>query len=1293
MWSNSNNDSNVLQEENQTSPEEKRNRMTVPRRAPAPSRKELIALRLMILIGFAAMLFFLSYLMNPLQVGYAPFYWLLMAAVIFGCLRVLHEWYHYFYITVPPEPPLTKQFTVDIFTTFCAGEPYPMIVQTLEAIQAIRYPHNTYLCDEADDPYLKEVCHRLGVHHVTRTVKVDAKAGNINNALKQSRGELCVVLDPDHVPVPEFLDVVIPYFTDEKIGFVQVVQAYSNQSDSLIARGAAQQTFQFYGPMMMTMNHYGTVLAIGANCTFRRTALESIGGHAAGLSEDMHTAMQLHAKGWKSVYVPAVLTYGLVPSTLSAYYKQQLKWARGTFELLVTTFPKLFKSFTWRQRLHYFTIPFHYFSGVIFLINFLVPILSLVMGVIPLKVDILSFTLIGLPFITATLGIRHFVQHWVMGEEERGNHVLGGLLLIGTWWIYILGLVYTFIRKKIPYIPTPKDDSEPDNWRLNIPNGVIALASAGAIVYGLYTDWNPYAWVMSGIAAVNCGIMLFNIIISRGHHLQRFRNNYETVNTMVDYAVELKLRFWHFRHELYTTVRKFALTLMVCMFTITLLFMAAASRLPTRTGKPTFKRDIFYSGIFSPKGTGGLSSMQLIRDNQVRYNCHFNIISLYIAWGDDARCRIPHLLIDSIYDNGSYPMITWEPWTNLFRDKALSGGSRMMERIAAGAYDAYLEQFAAQVKELNRPVYLRFAQEPDNPFYPWSASGGNTAEAYKNAWRYIYTFFQQRGAGNAVWVWSPWKAENANAYFPGKEYVDWLAVTGLNYGSLNSNGKAYSFKELYMPFHRLPLFNADIPVMVAETGSLQGEGNQDEWLNSALSDIEHQFSEIKALVLFNTAADRNLPHNVHREVLNWEVDTPGTFFTAMAWYHARKWHGLSAPYRPMPVLPSYTHAAAQKKKLPDNIRGVNYEKGQHWYRNLHALTRRTIAEDFTSMKALGINTIKRCGPGVYDRNILSVARQLDMKVHYSFAAPNVVDLMTDQARLASAADEIVATVKKLKENNSIIAWNIADTLWQQLGDRFYKPTLVYQQAAYTAWLNGVVARIRTEDPVRPVTMDVRLNDQVEDLVDRLQRELPDIDAFGLIIHGGDTTGLAQTAGLKVPWFISQADPGSYSTFNIDSAGVFLKNWQDIHDRDYLTFDGILDHWGRHKSAWAQVEKFWGSHRPQDILPSVKILRPAALTAADSRLTYHAVIDVRQQWKLAKTLPFSDILFEWYLVRTDEWGNPVTMERAGNGPELEITIPPGASRYRLYLVATRGKEVSTAYSRLNIPLLYKNGRPR
>jgi cellulose synthase (UDP-forming) len=113
---------------------------------------------------------------------------------------------------------------------------------------------------------------------------------------------------------------------------------------------------------MMTMNSYGTVNAIGANCVFRRKALDSIGGHAPGLSEDMHTAMQLFAKGWKSIYVPQIFSKGLVPSSLTSFYKQQLKWSRGTLDLLVTVFPKLFRHFTWRQRIHFGVLPFIIFQ-------------------------------------------------------------------------------------------------------------------------------------------------------------------------------------------------------------------------------------------------------------------------------------------------------------------------------------------------------------------------------------------------------------------------------------------------------------------------------------------------------------------------------------------------------------------------------------------------------------------------------------------------------------------------------------------------------------------------------------------------------------------------------------------------------------------------------------------------------------------------------------------------------------------------------------------------------------------
>jgi len=533
-----------------------------------PDKLQMLYLRAMILIGVFCMLFFTYSLFKKSVIGYQPLYWLLMSTFVYTFFKILYEWYHYWSISVPTPPPLTKQYTVDIFTTFCAGEPYEMIVETLTAIQAIHYPHQAYLCDEADDPYLKSVCQELGVHHITRTKKINAKAGNINNALAQSSGELCVVLDPDHVPTPDFLDPIVAHFDNPEIGYVQIVQAYYNQGIGWIAKGAAQQTYQFYGPMMMCMNSYGTVQAIGANCTFRRTALESIGGHAAGLAEDMHTAMQLHARKWKSIYVPAVLTRGLVPATLSAYYKQQLKWSRGVFELLVTSYIQLFKKFTWRQKLHYGLLPLFYLSGFVFLINFLIPVMSLFMDVFPLRMDFSEFLVISVPFITAVILIRHFVQQWVMEDNERGFHVVGGLLLIGTWWVFILGFIYTLIRKDVPYIATPKDIEDEKNLRYNLPNIVVLAVSIAAIAYGLHDDWSPFTLFMAGIVSLNCMFMVFMLIASSELKFQGYVGKHATLFSMVSQVQHVKKHFWLLRRRIYGGVRKLSLiltVLAVCM--------------------------------------------------------------------------------------------------------------------------------------------------------------------------------------------------------------------------------------------------------------------------------------------------------------------------------------------------------------------------------------------------------------------------------------------------------------------------------------------------------------------------------------------------------------------------------------------------------------------------------------------------------------------------------------------------------------------------------------------------------
>jgi cellulose synthase/poly-beta-1,6-N-acetylglucosamine synthase-like glycosyltransferase/beta-mannanase len=1237
----------------------------------------------MIITGVISMGVLMYCLFSTANKGNLPLYWLLMAAVIFVCLKILHEWYHYFYITIPEMPVSTSRPTVDILTTFCAGEPYEMIIRTLEAMQAITYPHTSYLCDEANDPFLKDVCERLGVCHVTRNNRLHAKAGNINNALQYATGELCVVMDPDHVPTPDFLNRVVPYFDDPRIGFVQIVQAYSNIGDSIIAKGAAQQTFQFYGPMMMSMHKYGTVQAIGANCTFRRSALDSIGGHAAGLAEDMHTAMQLHAKGWKSVYVPEVLTLGLVPSTLSAYYKQQLKWSRGTFELLLTTYPKLFPRFTWQQKLHYGILPFHYFSGVIFLINFLVPVLSLVLGVIPFQLDLLSFAILGFPFVCMPLLIRHFVQRWVMGEEESGFHMVGGLLLIGTWWVYVLGLVYTLVRKDVPYIPTPKDDKENTNWKLFIPNAAVFVISAAAIVYGLWLDWNPFSWVMAGIAFLNCLIMLFNILAG----IWRGRISTAPPATLTEWLYHhyyaFKICVWKLRHSLYVVVRNTALlfTFIVCGLTVWLVYEDAKPP-ASYDGRPVVKQPVFLTGIFSPADASGITSMEEISSyNRIADN-HFDIISSYIPWGDKSQCFLSDSLMKAIYRTGAVPMITWEPWAALFRitrnDTALSRERKMMLHISQGYFDDYLKKFTAQVKSLQRPVFIRFGHEPDNPAYPWSVTGHNTAEEYVQAWKYVHDYFSRAGARNVIWVWNPWKAETMEKYFPGKGCVDWLGVTILNYGSKNPDGQWYSFSELYTPYHHKQLFRSGIPVMVAELGSLKKEGNQQHWLQEAFSDIKTRFPEIKGTVLFNSSYDANTVNKKDSGVLDWKLSKPARSLQAMHMLQKND-DDITRPLTQL-AAPSGNH---EKGHMMDSVRGVIYAKGIPWFRNLHTLTRKEIRTDLKGMQQIGINTIRRHGPGVYDHNILAVAGELGMQVQYAFWMPDEGNFGTD-GHWDDFARSVIATVKKRKDDSSIIGWHLSNNAWSRLSSMYVKPTLLRYQDEYLASLRELVRQIKAVDPQRPVTLDIPLDDGVNATLQIFARALPEIACLGL--SAADDTSSFTPRQTTIPWFVSGMSVSQYIELGTTKP-LFISAWQDLQNRNAITFNGLLDLERRYKPAYTQLARLWHINKAAPPLPAVKILRPARITFPEKMLSYHALVYSNEQWHLADSIN-QQLEFEWFLYKTDGWGHAIYMRPVGTGPDIDLKIPDAPELYRLYLVVSKDGYVVNAHSTLNTP--FKKG---
>jgi cellulose synthase (UDP-forming) len=233
----------------------------------------------------------------------------------------------------------------------------------------------------------------------------------------------------------------------------------------------------------MGLHGHGAGLAIGANCTFRRAALASIGGHGIGLAEDLVTAVRLHAAGWQSVYVPEIVSRGLVPEDLGSFYKQQLKWSRGVYEVVFAEIPRLFPALTWRQRLSYLTIGTYYMCGVTTAVFLVFPYLYLWTGVQPTAMRFGEFLTAAFPVAAVGVAIYLFVQRWLCDPaSERGLHWRGLALKLTCWPIYLAGTVLAVVRAEIPYIPTAKEAVRGRFLRLAWPQlvllGVFGLTAA-----------------------------------------------------------------------------------------------------------------------------------------------------------------------------------------------------------------------------------------------------------------------------------------------------------------------------------------------------------------------------------------------------------------------------------------------------------------------------------------------------------------------------------------------------------------------------------------------------------------------------------------------------------------------------------------------------------------------------------------------------------------------------------------------------------------------------------------------
>lgn len=433
-------------------------------------------------------------------------------------------WYIATYVKIPLSTLPKDGLRVAYLTAFVPGsEPYNILEDTLKAMVAVTYPHDTWLLDEGNDDEAKRICAQYGVHHYSRKGidKFNAtsgkfikktKGGNYNSWLHHYDQKYDIVAqhDVDFIPQKNFLLRTLGYFNDPKVAFVGTPQIYGNLDESWIARGAAEQTYGFYGPLQKGFYGHDMTLLIGANHIVRTEAYRDIDGYTAHIVEDMLTGMKLytHENNWKSVYVPETLLIGEGPSTWQSYFAQQLRWAYGCMDIVFRHAPKLLPMMNSRRVINYIVLQQFYFSGVAQVAGILLLSIYFLFGITSASMELWPVLYLYLPLLIYQILFQLWLQRFNIDPiQERGLLLRGKLLALAAWPIYFLAFVGAVRGKKLTYVVTPKGDQQSIDYfpSLFIPHFILGSITLMGIIAGVYLG-NDAPQVLFW-AILNTGIM------------------------------------------------------------------------------------------------------------------------------------------------------------------------------------------------------------------------------------------------------------------------------------------------------------------------------------------------------------------------------------------------------------------------------------------------------------------------------------------------------------------------------------------------------------------------------------------------------------------------------------------------------------------------------------------------------------------------------------------------------------------------------------------------------------------
>lgn len=222
---------------------------------------------------------------------------------------------------------------------------YFVAKRLIDAVCCFDYPKERLqiqVLDDSDDETNAVVDAAAAFHRgsgvdirvLRRKDRIGFKAGALQYGLTEADGDFIAIFDSDFLPPKDFLKKTLPYFDSDDVGLVQARWGHINEMDSILTKA---QTLSLNTQFLIehpARDIKGWLLNFnGTAGVFRKEAILDSGGWSSEtLTEDLDLSIRAQMRGWRFKYAKDVVCPAELPSSVTAYTRQQERWAVGTIQ-------------------------------------------------------------------------------------------------------------------------------------------------------------------------------------------------------------------------------------------------------------------------------------------------------------------------------------------------------------------------------------------------------------------------------------------------------------------------------------------------------------------------------------------------------------------------------------------------------------------------------------------------------------------------------------------------------------------------------------------------------------------------------------------------------------------------------------------------------------------------------------------------------------------------------------------------------------------------------------------------